>query len=95
MADERHEATAGSESDTNALLCCPSCGGDCRVATSQSADARDSWRKHIVGCDGIQNPDVESDEYYIKEPCGLEITAFDDEREADDLIVQWNALPRT
>ena len=31
-----------------ALLCCPSCGGVCCVAASQSANPRDTWKNILL-----------------------------------------------
>jgi hypothetical protein len=71
------------------LLPCPSCGGtptvSIRGCTATSA------KSNVVGCDGIMDEDASE---YVREPCGLEISAFVDQREVDDLIRQWNLLPR-
>ena len=76
------------------LLRCPSCGGVCFVAISQGSHPKDTWRKHIVGCNGTPNPDENGGVFYSKKPCGLQITAYTDERDVSDLIKQWQQLPR-
>lgn len=75
------------QSDLTPLLCCPSCGCEAELSMQYG----DGWKKHVVHCDGVFDDDKAE---YLQDPCGLEISAYTEERSTEDMYKQWNSLPR-
>jgi len=70
------------------LHLCPNCGCEATV----SIQSGEGWKKNVVGCGGVTHEETGE---YLLEPCGLNFIRYNDEIAVEELIQQWNNLPRT